>query len=130
MNPFLIQLFKDTVAHKIDSIDEGDLKALLRLMEASKLAGQGEMIGVFNQSKELVAGGFFLKDKSRITYLKAPQPTKQKIGCNVFIVRFAFKQYVGIYHYFDFGDQMSKMSLHFTKNLAPKIEYITTINWI
>lgn len=101
---FLIQLFKDTVAHKIDSIGEGDLIALLRLMEASKATGQGEMIGVFDAAKSLVAGGFFLKDKSRITYLKgASTDEAKKSGAMFSLFDFAFKKYVGTYHYFDFG---------------------------
>ncbi len=101
---FLIQLFKDTVAHKIDSIGEGDLKALLRLMEASKVAGQGEMIGVFNRSNELVAGGFFLKDKSRITYLKgASTDEAKKLGAMFSLFDFAFNYYIEQYNYFDFG---------------------------
>jgi hypothetical protein len=101
---FLIQLFKDTVAHKIDSIGEGDLKALLRLMEASKGTGQGEMIGVFNQANDLVAGGFFLKDKSRITYLKgASADEAKKLGAMFSLFDFAFNYYMNDYNYFDFG---------------------------
>ena len=105
-NPaFLIQLFNKTVGHKIDSIGDKELKALEKLMQAAISNQKGEMLIAKNQNEEIIAGGYFLKDKNRITYLKGAATTEaKKLGAMYGLFDFAFTTYKKQgFEIFDFG---------------------------
>ncbi len=100
----LIDLFKNTVAHKIDSIGQNELDALIQLMEQSLKRERAEMIAAFDENNAFVAGGFFLKDKQRITYLKgAAGEAEKKQGVMYALFHFAFQRFQNDYVIFDFG---------------------------
>lgn len=101
---FLIDLFKTTVGHKINAIGPEELAALLQLMKAAINNNNGELIAVKNESNEIVAGGFFLKDKKRITYLKgAANDTAKKSGAMFALFDYSFERYATKFDTFDFG---------------------------
>lgn len=100
----LIALFEEHVAHKIDSISGEDLKKLSGLMQIALKNGHGELLFAKNEAGKLVAGGFFLKDKKKITYLKgAASNEAKKQGAMYALFDFAMKRYANDYHTFDFG---------------------------
>lgn len=99
----LVDLFRNTAAKKIDSISEDDLSRLLILMDNSMSRNQGELITAYIDGR-MVAGGFFLKDKSRITYLKgAAEDGAKKQGVMFALLDFAFERYSKDHSVFDFG---------------------------
>lgn len=99
----LLDLFKEHVAHKIETLNSKDLKHLAQLMRNSLEKKQGELFLVYSQN-ELVAGGFFLLDKSRITYLKGASSEKaKKDGSMYFLIDQVMKHYKQDYSTFDFG---------------------------
>lgn len=113
----LVQLFEDTVAHKIDSIDSDDLKTLTKLMNSALQVGQGEILAAVDEKNEIVAVGFFLKDKTRITYLKgAATDLGKKEGAMYALFDFAFERYSSTYSIFDFGgSQIENVAVFFRK---------------
>lgn len=73
----LINLFKGTAWSKIDSISEDDLIKLEKLMNTALDKDQGELIEAFDNGV-LIAAGFFLIDKNRVTYLKGASTEEGK----------------------------------------------------
>jgi hypothetical protein len=99
----LIDLFKRTTAHKIDSIKEADLIKLTHLMKTAIELGKGEM-WIVKEENQLVAAGFFLKDKKRITYLKGASEEEAKRNGSMYVLMdFAFNHYCQNHSTFDFG---------------------------
>lgn len=99
----LIQLFKDTSFRKIDSISDEDLTRLKELMNRSLENIHGELFEVYADN-EMVAGGYFLRDKERITYLKgASTDEAKKQGAMFFLMDFAIQRYKDSFETFDFG---------------------------
>lgn len=99
----LIQLFEDTVAHKVDAVGNIEIQSLKQLMHHAIEIGKGELIEVL-ENEQLVASGFFLKDKKRITYLKgASQEEAKKGGAMYSLFNYAFERYQPKYDTFDFG---------------------------
>lgn len=101
----IIALFRETVAHKIESIGEADLSSLTELMNNAVKNNQGEMLGALDENNEFVAGGFFLKDKKRVTYLKGASANEaKKNGAMYALFDFAFSYFkTAGYETFDFG---------------------------
>lgn len=99
----LLTLFRENVAHKIESVSNSDLKALQNLMQVSLEKKKGELFCV-KDGEEIVAAGFFLLDKKRITYLKgASTDQAKKSGAMYFLLDQAMNQFKLKYHTFDFG---------------------------
>ena len=100
----LINLFELHVAHKIDSISSSDLEKLRSLMKMAIDNEHGELLLARDQEGELVAGGFFLKDKKRITYLKgAASDQAKKQGAMYALINQAMEKFAPDYDIFDFG---------------------------
>lgn len=99
----LINLFKDTVASKVNAVGDKELNRLTELMNDAQKRDTGQLIYVY-QNDTLVAGGFFLKDKKRITYLKgASQDEAKKLGAMYALFAYAFELYQPHFETFDFG---------------------------
>ncbi|MBI3133861.1 MAG: GNAT family N-acetyltransferase [Bacteroidetes bacterium] len=99
----LLTLFKEHVAHKIETISAADLVSLEKLMQAALKNKSGELLLV-RKENEIVAAGFFLHDKKRITYLKgASTETAKKEGAMYFLMDQAMLRYASHYSTFDFG---------------------------
>ncbi len=99
----LSELFEKYVAGKIESIKSSDLVLLDRLMHVAMKQKTGELL-VAKEEDQIVAAGFFLKDKKRITYLKgAATPAAMKSGVMYFLMDTAFRKYQADYRTFDFG---------------------------
>ena len=99
----LLELFKEHVAHKIDTISAADLLSLEQLMKNALAQKKGELLLVLQQGN-LVAGGFFLLDKTRVTYLKgASTETAKKEGAMYYLIDQALQRYAADFSTFDFG---------------------------
>ncbi len=100
----VINLFNATIAHKINAIGEQELVALMQLMETAQKMGKGELLAARDKNGEHIAAGFFLKDKSTITYLKgASTKEAKKNGAMYGLFNFAFDRYCTNFSVFDFG---------------------------
>jgi hypothetical protein len=99
----LLKLFKDHVAHKIETISASDLTALEKLMNESLSKKTGELLLV-QQGAEIVGGGFFLFGKNTVTYLKgASDEVSKKAGSMYFLMDQAMQRYSTTHSIFDFG---------------------------
>lgn len=99
----LIELFEATVAHKVEAVGTAEIENLTQLMQDAIQLGKGELIEVM-EDENLVASGFFLLDKKRITYLKgAALDEAKKAGAMYSLFNFAFERYQKDFDTFDFG---------------------------
>jgi hypothetical protein len=99
----LIVLVNKNVAHKIKEFTSENVIKLKKLMVAASNNKKGETIAVF-EGDNIVGAGFFLKDKSRVTYLKgASTDLAKKNGAMYGLMNFAFDAYKDKYKVFDFG---------------------------
>lgn len=99
----LLNIFKETAFKKIDSISEEDVVRLSDLMQDALKQNKGEVLVIKDGSKT-VGAGFFLKDKSRITYLKgACYDEAKKKGAMFKLMESAFLRYESEFDIFDFG---------------------------
>jgi hypothetical protein len=99
----LLDLFIQNVVHKIDTISKEDLIRLEHLLKAALVKKTGEQI-VIRDNGTIVAAGFFLFDKKRVTYLKgAATEQAKKDGAMYVLIDFALTHYRGRFETFDFG---------------------------
>jgi len=126
----LIELVEVNVAHKIKEFTPENISKLKALMNSAFANGKGEAIAVYDK-EEIVAAGFFLKDKKRITYLKgASTDEAKKNGAMFGLMNFAFSNYAENYSTFDFGGSNIESVANFYKKFGAKdkIYYEYTIN--
>lgn len=99
----LLDLFRKNVAHKVDTISKQDLVVLEKLMVSAISLKRGELLLV-KEKEEVVGAGFFLFDKTRVTYLKgASTDAAKKSGAMYFLLDYAMNQYKTKFTLFDFG---------------------------
>lgn len=103
-NPAIVlDLFRENVAHKVDTISKQDLVVLEKLMNTALDLKKGELL-VVKENKEIVAAGFFLFDKQRVTYLKgASIESSKKAGAMYYLMNQAMFRYQADFTTFDFG---------------------------
>ena len=126
----LIALVEENVAHKIKEFTPDNIAKLKRLMSRATSKNKGETIAVF-ENETIVAAGFFLKDKSTVTYLKgASIDTAKKNGAMFGLMNYAFSSYNKNYSTFDFGGSNIESVANFYKKFGAKdkIYYEYTIN--
>jgi hypothetical protein len=99
----VIDLFRENVAHKVHTISKQDLVVLEKLMNAALKLKRGELL-VVKENDNIVAAGFFLFDKQRITYLKgASTDSAKKTGAMYYLMNQAMVRYQSDFTTFDFG---------------------------
>ncbi len=103
-NPVIVlDLFRENVAHKVDTISKQDLIVLEKLMNTALDLKKGELL-VVKENKAIVAAGFFLFDKHRVTYLKgASTESSKKAGAMYYLMNQAMLRYQSDFTTFDFG---------------------------
>jgi len=130
-NPkIVLDLFSENVAHKVDSISTQDLVCLKKLMTAALLLKKGELLIVM-EADEIVAAGFFLFDKKRVTYLKgASTETAKKNGAMYFLINEAMHLYKNKFNTFDFGgSDIAKVAEFYHKfGAVDRIYFDYTVN--
>ncbi len=126
----LIELVEQNVAHKIKEFTPDNIAKLKELMNCAASKNKGETIAVF-ENETIVAAGFFLKDKSTVTYLKgASIDIAKKNGAMFGLMNYAFSSYNTDYSIFDFGGSNIESVANFYKKFGAKdkIYYEYTIN--
>ncbi len=99
----VLDLFRENVAHKVDTISKQDLVVLEKLMNTALDLKKGELL-VVKENKEIVAAGFFLFDKKCVTYLKgAATESSKKAGAMYYLMNQAMLRYQADFTTFDFG---------------------------
>jgi hypothetical protein len=100
----LIQLFKDNVGKRTPYITNKDYVVLEKLIETCIQKGVGEMLSIYNEENTLVAAGFFLKHKNKVTILVSSTDFEhRKNGENTFLIDRAIFKYQKKYDVFHFG---------------------------
>ncbi|MFK8045798.1 MAG: hypothetical protein AB8B72_09895 [Crocinitomicaceae bacterium] len=98
------KLISDTLVGKIEQFTADNVAILKQLMSAAIMSDNGECIAIYDRSEKFQGAGFFLKNQSRITYLKsAASETAKKNGAMYALINFALNKYNENYSVFDFG---------------------------
>lgn len=98
-----IDIVKLTLSQKIKEFNPKTIENLKQLMLSAMQHQKGECIGIF-ENNLIVGGGFFLTDKSTVTYLKGASTDKsKKNGAMYGLINFAINSYQSQYTIFDFG---------------------------
>lgn len=100
----LIQLFKNNVGKRTPYITNKDYLVLEKLIETCIKNEVGEMLSIYNEKNTLVAAGFFLKHKNKLTILVSSTDFEhRKNGENTFLIDRAIFKYQKKYDVFHFG---------------------------
>lgn len=98
----IINLFKENIAHKIDTISKKDVVRLAQLMNNAIDLNKGELFCLI-ENNQCIAAAFFFKGKNTITYLKgASTDEAKKQGAMYRLIDEAISAYKD-YSTFDFG---------------------------
>jgi hypothetical protein len=100
----LIQLFKDNVGKRTPYITNKDYLVLEELIEICIKNNLGDILSIYNKENSLVASGFFLKHKNKVTILVSSTDFEhRKNGENTFLIDRAIFKYQNNYDVFHFG---------------------------
>ena len=100
----IIHLFKKNVGARIPNIKEADYDKLLKILRLSIKNDVGEILSIYNSENVLVASGFFLKHKSRVTLLiSSTNFENRKNGANTFLIDRAIFRFQKEFDTFHFG---------------------------
>lgn len=115
----LSDLFESTSAKRIQEIKKREITYLNQLMQNALAVEKGELITAKTLDERIVAGCFFLKDKSRITLLKsASLPEFKKSGVMYGLLNHAITRYQNAYATFDFGGSEIESIANFFKKFG------------
>ncbi len=100
----LFEIIQTFVAPKLKEMNSANLNKLKKLMLAAIKNKKGFVCETLNEKNEVVAAGFFMLDKKRITYLKGGfDETYKKSGPMYGLMNYIFVTYKHKYEVFDFG---------------------------
>lgn len=100
----LILLFRSNVGKRFKRMNERDYLIMKNVLDISIKKGVGEIMSVFDKNNQLVASGFFVKNKREVTILFSATDLKnRKNGANTFLIDRAIYKYQNTVHKFGFG---------------------------
>ncbi|MFQ3181449.1 MAG: hypothetical protein ACI9Z4_001043 [Polaribacter sp.] len=113
-----INLYQLNIGKKVKKIKEIDYHNLRRLITICIDKKKGEIFSVYDVEGNLVASGFFLKDKERVVKLvSSTDYSNRKNGANTFLIEKAVHKYYKEFDVFDFGgssiDSIASFNLSF-----------------
>lgn len=115
----ILDLFRENVAHKIDTIGEKDLVILNQLMENAIANNQGKILVATNEENQIVASIFALIDKQTITYLKgAATDESKKNGVMYALMASMIDHFQTTHQFFDFGGSDIESIANFFKKFG------------
>ncbi len=133
----LIQLFKNNVGKRTPYITSKDYAVLEQLMEMCMNTGVGDILSIYNKENILVAAGFFLKHKNKVTILVSSTDfNHRKNGENTFLIDRAIYKYQKNYNLFHFGgssmESIAKFFLSFgaETHTYQQIKYSNLPFWV
>ena len=123
----LIDLFKDNVAHKIESFGENELVHLHQLLNAAINHKKGLLYIAKDNEDNIHAAGFFLFDKTKITYLKgAGTDAAKKSGAMFGLFNYVLNTHQSKFKTLDFGgSEIEGVANFFRKFGASNQEYFS-----
>ena len=100
----LIRLFKNNVGKRTPNIIDKDYDVLKKVIEVCIDKKVGEILSIYDESINLVASGFFLKQNKTVTILVSSTDFKnRKNGANTFLIDRAIFRYSKHFNVFNFG---------------------------
>jgi hypothetical protein len=118
-----INLYKLNVGKKVKKIKEIDYCNLKLLITACIDKKKGEILSVYDGEGNLVASGFFLKDKERVVKLvSSTDYNNRKNGANTFLIEKAVHKYYEAFDLFDFGGSSVKSIASFNLSFGAHTE--------
>jgi len=100
----LMNLLKNNVGKRTPYIVEKDYETLLMLIKKCIKKRVGEVLSIYDTQNNLVAAGFFLKNKDNITILVSSTDFKnRKNGANTYLIDRAIYKYEHTFKTFNFG---------------------------
>ncbi|MFY0603633.1 MAG: hypothetical protein JXQ93_06760 [Flavobacteriaceae bacterium] len=119
----LIRLFEKNISSRIKNINEKDYQCLLKLMNECITKGVGEVLSIYDKDNRLVASGFFLFHKNRVTELVcASDFNHRNNGANTFLIDCALFKYQKQYDVFDFGGSSIQTIRNYYKSFGASEE--------
>jgi len=119
----LIELFKNNVGKRISKIDEIEYHKLLQVIRVCIKNGVGEVLSIYNSENALVASGFFLKHKGRITLLVSSTDfNNRNNGANTFLIDRAIFKFYKEFKTFHFGGSSIEAIARYFKSFGAKTE--------
>ena len=121
----LILLFKNNVGKRLNNIQDKDYENLQRLMDSSIAKGVGELLSIYDKEDRLVASGFFLFHKGKVTELVCSTDfSNRDNGANTFLIDRAIFKYQNKYDVFNFGGSSMETIAKYYKSFGAKtIQY-------
>jgi hypothetical protein len=121
----LIELFRNNVGKRTSKIQDKDYTVLKNLLDTCIQKDIGEILSIYDSSKNLVASGFFLKDKNRVSILLSSTDFKNRSnGANTFLIDRAIYKYEKSFEIFNFGgSSMQSIAKYFSSFGAKTEEY-------
>lgn len=117
----IVTLFKENKGKELKGLHEKDYRLLENLMSAALKNDAGIMIGIMNSEKMLIAGGFFIRSRDRILFLKGSANAEGKsTGAMYLLLDHLFKTYAGKVGLFDFGGSSVETVASFNHNFGAK----------
>ncbi|WOC40787.1 hypothetical protein [Polaribacter sp. HL-MS24] len=121
----LIELFRNNVGKRTSKIQDKDYTVLKNLLDTCIQKDVGEILSIYDSSKNLIASGFFLKDKKRVSILISSTDFKNRNnGANTFLIDRAIYKYEKSFEIFNFGgSSMQSIAKYFMSFGAKTEEY-------
>lgn len=115
----LIHLFKENVGNKLNNIKLKDYNNLLVLMDLLLTNKYGELLTIYDSSKNLVAAAFFIKYKDEVTQLVcASDILNRKNGAHTFFNDRAIFKYAPHFKIYNFGGSSIKNIANYYKSFG------------
>lgn len=119
----LIELFKNNVGKRISKIDVVEYNKLLQVIRVCIKNEVGEVLSIYNSENALVASGFFLKHKRRITLLVSSTDFKNRNnGANAFLIDRAIFKFYKEFKSFHFGGSSIEAIASYFKSFGAETE--------
>ncbi|MES2591068.1 MAG: hypothetical protein V4608_04200 [Bacteroidota bacterium] len=117
----IVDLFKLTKGKELKELKERDYKSLVQLMETAEKMKRAESIAVYDKDNTLCAAGFFMKNNSRLTFLKSGVTDQGKnSGAMQFLFDTIIKKNAETNTVLDFGGSSVETVARFYKSFGAK----------
>lgn len=117
----IVSLFRKTKGEELKTFKDKDYTTLVTLMKTISVHKKSEMIGVLDVNKQLVAAGFFIKNKNQLIYLKGGvADTGRANGAMHFLFDNLIKEHASSAKTLDFGGSSVESVARFYKSFGAK----------
>lgn len=105
----LIDIIKSNVGKRLPNVKAADYDVLLKLIEIIKYRNKGEILSIYDSSKNLVGSSIYVKHKNSVTILASSTDfSNRKYGVDTFMRDAIIAKYASQLDYFYFGGSSIK----------------------